>query len=1143
MRGSMMVSLRGNALLRGNARIGTRRMLVSEGEWLAISLGGQQGMGIQGDGTLWIWGSSENSRFFKELGAESTNDNFLAWQVGEDADWKTVSQGTTHAVLTKKDGSLWFMGGYYDDQIPFRELPVEGSLPYRIGSASNWTHASAGVNYSMAVNASGELWAWGENASGQLGLGSTDYVEEPTQLSETGWSKAFASDFCTIALKSDGTVWSCGQGATGQPFDFEGDTTVFQQIDGITNCNDVALPYSSDYYGNPAGHVLALCDGQIFVWGNNINGQLGLGEIDDEEVFDFQFTPVLLEGYDDWTSVGAGKNCSYAIRSGQLWSWGENDEGKLANGYDGGSDVFVPTLVSDETDWKLATGSKYGDEVFFGLKSNGQLWFCGEENLSLFGQSRWESGLPMGNIGYEQKSWTDLAVSRDFCYAIDQSTGKLFSWGSGSDYRLGLGDDLDRTIPSKTIFPDKQWISIAAGEYHFHAVDSEGNLWGIGDGGIGTGDQFNRSMPTIIQESCDWQSVFSGPSSSSTLGIKQDGSLWGWGSNYYGQLGLGNTVDVLVPTLIDDENQWVRAAVGPGFVFAIKSDGTLWAAGRNSPQYEGDLEFEFIDDSGEDKYFLTQVGNESDWIDVSAYDHIFALKQNGSLWAWGRNSYGQLGIESEENFISVVDREQVSGIWNSAAVGLSSQSIGVKSNGTLWAWGSNENGQLGLSIYENDLERSNFPLQIGEENDWSNVKAAENSYARKSNNKLWSWGKRSSSGALGIGAEFRAFKPIAVTNALAPKRFLGGFPETGWQSFACAGDSWLSVRDGKLWFAGSGAYDGIITDGGASLPIKLGFEGTWVRTIAGYYNHLAFDSDNRLWVWGENYGALGIGEDNLYTTVPKTELVHPESGTWSDVSVGEYHGMAIDTDGKLWGWGDNYYGQLGLGSEAVGELYSEPVLIDDGRVWSKVCAGPYSTFVFDEGGNLWACGQNLYSSLGLGASFSEIEVVDVLNQIDSDGAWDQVASDGEHTVAVDDQGRLWMWGRTGEGELNEEFYYYEPIINETPFLVNADETWTHVVCSAFRTVALSNGKLHAVVMDFEGNFIRRDSDGLTEDRVVPYFDQDLSFVSLQGHASGKGIVAFDSSGRVHLFKNSEGILPSMGDSTSAFVPLTRTIEQ
>ncbi len=187
------------------------------------------------------------------------------------------------------------------------------------------------------------------------------------------------------------------------------------------------------------------------------------------------------------------------------------------------------------------------------------------------------------------------------------------------------------------------------------------------------------------------------------MAIKTVGTLWAWGSNDNGQLGDGTLNDSLVPVQVGTDANWLTVSTGDRISFAIKADGTLWAWGLNAYG-------RFGDGTKNDSMIPTQVGMNQHWIAVSSNQGItLAIRTDGTLWAWGNNIWdvGELGIGNIYYTDIPVQVGSGSGWVAVNTCGL--YSVAIKSDGTLWTWGSNERGTLG----DGTLGYSMVPIQVG----------------------------------------------------------------------------------------------------------------------------------------------------------------------------------------------------------------------------------------------------------------------------------------------------------------------------------------------------------------------------------------------------------------------------------------------
>jgi len=332
----------------------------------------------------------------------------------------------------------------------------------------------------------------------------------------------------------------------------------------------------------------------------------------------------------------------------------------------------------------------------------------------------------------------------------------LWSWGSQYKGQLGLGDTVSRSSPVQ-VGTVATWSTLATGSNSSRfGIKSDGSLWAWGygvDGRLGLGDTVSRSSPVQIGALTTWSSVASG--GPHALGIKIDGTLWAWGTNTtYGSLGDGTLINRSSPVQIGTLGTWSSVTVGNSGNSALKSDGTLWSWGKN---YFGPLGLGTAG-SGLTCSSPTQVGTLATWRNVSAGTHNrLAIRTDGTLWAWGRNNNnGQLGLGDIIHRSSPVQVGTLA-TWSIASSG-GDHSLAVKTDGTLWAWGGGATGPLGLG----DTIARSSPVQIGTLTTWSAVcTGTYSSLAIKTNGTLWGWGN-GSSGEQGQSDTVSRSSPVQV---------------------------------------------------------------------------------------------------------------------------------------------------------------------------------------------------------------------------------------------------------------------------------------------------------------------------------------------------------------------------------------------
>jgi trimeric autotransporter adhesin len=339
--------------------------------------------------------------------------------------------------------------------------------------------------------------------------------------------------------------------------------------------------------------------------------------------------------------------------------------------------------------------------------------------------------------------WKSIYAGYTHNVAI-KNDNTIWAWGLNSYGGLGDSTQISKNIPTQ-IGKEHNWKIAVAGNNNVGAIKNDGTLWVWGYE-IYPEENSNIFVnilrtPKQIGADNDWVAI---SVLNNFFGIKKNGTLWAWGDNQYGQLGDGTKTRRNKPTQIGTDNDWHSVFAGFFYTIAIKKNGSLWVwglkslvrtlSGNRTPIIE--------------VFQPIQIGTTNDWQTVSCDSSNFAgIKRNGTLWTWGNNSFGQLG---DGTFISKKEPIQVGtdDNWQSVSCGIwGNHVLATKKNGTLWAWGNSEFGQLG----NESLTRSNVPLRIGSDFDWQSVSAGGSySIAIKKNNTVWSWGK-GDYGNLGIG--------------------------------------------------------------------------------------------------------------------------------------------------------------------------------------------------------------------------------------------------------------------------------------------------------------------------------------------------------------------------------------------------------
>jgi len=357
----------------------------------------------------------------------------------------------------------------------------------------------------------------------------------------------------------------------------------------------------------------------------------------------------------------------------------------------------------------------------------------------------------------------------------------LTAWGGNFFGQLGDGTSDRRTTPVEVIDLDGAELkAIAGGQLHSLALKEDGTVlaWGYNEQGqLGDGTNTSSSTPVQVQDPNDLSGYLSGVAdiaagSSHSLALKEDGTVWAWGSNRVNELGDGTNDNSTQPVRVMNLSEVWAIAAGSSHNLALKNDGTVWAwgnntSGRESPLF-GSVSGQLGDDEIPRSSTPVQVGGLPDGILAVAAGLAYnlALKNDGTVWAWGLNDVGQLGDGTNTDTSTPVRVSELDGVRAIAAGG--SNGLALKEDGTVWAWGSNRFGQLGdgtstdgavttCEITQVGLTTpssctdSNTPVQASELDGIEAIAAGgSHGLALKEDGTVWTWGFNQA-GQLGNG--------------------------------------------------------------------------------------------------------------------------------------------------------------------------------------------------------------------------------------------------------------------------------------------------------------------------------------------------------------------------------------------------------
>ncbi|MDR1775567.1 MAG: Ig-like domain-containing protein [Actinomycetes bacterium] len=648
-----------------------------------------------------------------------------------------------------------------------------------------------------------------------------------------------------------------------------------------------------------------------------------------------------------------------------------------------------------------------------------------------------------------------FATGRYHSLFID-GEGALWSWGGNEGGQLGDGTktDSDRLIH---IGSDTDWVSVAGGDDHSLALKSDGSLWSWGlnnQGQLGQGDTTARLTPTRVGTDTDWVAIDASGNHSTAL--KSDGSAWGAGANQYSAIGNNTTsTNCTTFTRANGTGDYTVLSAGGYHTVAVKRDGTLWAWGQNMTGQYGN-------GSTDATKAPQQVGTATDWADAQAgFDHSLYLKTDGTVWIAGGNGWGQQGTgESESMTVAYPDLKQMLPGQRALRIATGEYTSAVITDqGELWTWGYNNNGQAGQDSYRSAVT----PARVGTDDDWVSVRiGTQHMIAEKADGSLWTWGTNEN-GQLGRAMGFAQPDITAIDLGTATVATV----QAGYLSSA------ILTTDGRLFTCG---YDSMgtvangLTNLGTGTPYQVGGN-DWAQVSAGQYHMLALKKDGTLWAWGGNTaGQLGDSAAPYYCSHPYQVGTDTD---WKQVSASGTQSLAIKTDGTLWAWGANSYGQSGNGGTP--SQINAPTQVGTDTDWAFVTGGTNYNIAIKTNGQLYAAGYNSKGQLGDNSTTTRKN----WTQIGTDSDWKTASCGDAQTLAIKTDGTLWAWGNNADGALG---IGSSPTSEKVPTQVGTNSDWAQVATGYYHTLLLNTaGRLYTMGYNNRGQL----GDGNTAALSVP----------------------------------------------------------
>jgi RHS repeat-associated protein len=596
-----------------------------------------------------------------------------------------------------------------------------------------------------------------------------------------------------------------------------------------------------------------------------------------------------------------------------------------------------------------------------------------------------------------------------------------------------------------------------------------------------------------------------------------------WGDNWSGQLGDSTTTDRSFPRRAPGIADVTAVALGLYHTIVLRADGTVWAAGDN---HAGQLGDGTVIDSAT----FVRVGALSGVTAISAGAyHSLARKSDGTLWAWGYNFSGQLGTTSTDTCIaSPCSRSPlqvpIAGVSKIAAAGF--HSLAIKTDGTLWAWGYDGDGQLGDGTAGGSRTTPGLVLAIGPTTSISG--GAYHTLAIRTDGTVWSWGWNAA-GQLGTGDTASRATPAPVPGLTDATAVAAG----AWHSLVLHADTtvWaFGNNDGGA--LGSGDW----ADHLSPVHVVGWFEGLLygVEEIGASWEHsIARDWNDDVWGWGWNWpGSVGDGTRSHRNAPVRVRGVNNVGLLDASIAAaGGFRSAAVTSEGAFLGWGDDFNGELGLstttdrsiprnvvgltnpisvaggedhsvavrgdgsvvawGSNALGQLgdgtttnRASPVAVSALSNVSMVAAGSVHSLALKTDGTVWAWGEGIWGQLGNGAGTNSLTPV----QVSGLTSVTKIAAGRAHNFAIKSDGTVWAWGYNGDGQIGDG--------------TNTQRNAPVQISSLTGAIAVAGGHYHSVAVKADGtvwawgyNGDGQLGDGTTTSRSAPVRSGTLTSVS------------------------------------------------
>ena len=766
---------------------------------------------------------------------------------------------------------------------------------------------------------------------------------------------------------------------------------------------------------------------RVWAFGMNCDGQCGVGNAKDVR------HPTLVQDLEEMVShVSAGGCHSLCVMNGQVYSWGNGENGRLGHGNNIGSTRPLPVVALSTRDVKYVSAG-HGHSGAIDLA--GDVWSWGNGSYGRLGHgANTDQSTPRLIDGLRGLNIVQIAFSMFHSVALT-SNGKIYSWGSGQ--ALGLHQEAGESGVFNTPVPiqsvavlnsQRTAAQIAVGPFHTVCMIYGGDVasWGVGSGGrLGHGNPFPSPLPKLITDFKGWTPLQLDDPDHDEKAQQHDFSTTPEAAT------IQKIQDVIRLQAFADAWAMVRSEPLPPIAIQPGCSAEVWFRYvRNLSEEQARLVIEKMnlpatipaEDSVEVLLWILEPNNDSGeegniapWHvrQVSCGSmHSAVVTHGGCLYVWGCGQSGQLGVKvasTKESKSGEQVKEGGKNLWQPRRVLTNrffrpvemvacgyEHTLAIAQGGECFAWGKGDSGQLGTGRAKDaseptkvlNIERGAVHIAAGE----------DHSIAVLKDGSVFSWGA-ATTGKLGLGDGISSgvqLLPRKVNSIDAPA-----------QSSSCGPNhSAVLGRDGQVWTFGGGWYGRLglgsvenqylaqlvpefSASSGYAGEGRTGAQAKVSSLSCGAFHTVFITMNKELWMCGK--GRCVCEQDNLLRPKRFLHLGDPAQIKYVAAVCGESHTLTVVKEGELtsvFAWGDNRHRQLALGSNSNREVIQpEHVTSIPGSV-EFVSTGPSHAFALLATGDLFAWGLQASGRLALSAARKEERLVSLPQRVNM--AWSSI---------------------------------------------------------------------------------------------------------------------------------------------------------